>query len=243
MRIVSVFLQIVWLSPRKSGSCPHDKKQKGCDVLASIFIRTILIYLILIFIMRLSGKRQIGEMQISELVTTFLLSELASVPLTNPSTPLLLSIVPIFTIVSAEIIFSYLTTKCTLAKKLLDGKPSLLIKNGKIQKSELQKMRLSLDDLLCELRLKDIGSLSEVDYAILEPNGKISVFPKTSSALSHTLIIDGEIQKDTLKSLKKGEIWLQKLLKEQNITDIRDIFLFSVTDDGTPTIIKKGECE
>ncbi len=211
--------------------------------MASIFIRTILIYLILIFIMRLSGKRQIGEMQISELVTTFLLSELASVPLTNPSTPLILSLVPIFTIVSAEIIFSYLTTKWSIAKKLLDGKPSILIKNGRLQKSELQKMRLSLDDLLCELRLKDIGALSEVDYAILEPNGKISVFPNTASSLSHTLIIDGELQKDTLKNLKKSEAWVNALLKEHNLTDPRDIFLFSVTDDGTPTIIKKGDLE
>ncbi len=216
---------------------------KGSEGLAAIFIRTILIYLLLIFTMRLSGKRQIGEMQISELVTTFLLSELASVPLTNPGTPFLLAVVPILTIVSIEIIFSFMTTKCTLAKKLLDGKPSVIICRGKLQKGELEKMRLSLDDLLCELRLKDIASVSEVEYAILEPNGKISVFPKTSSALSHALIIDGEIQSETLKTLGRNEVWVGALLKEQNVSDRRDIFLLSVTDDGDVTLIKKGECE
>ncbi len=211
--------------------------------MASIFVRTLIMYGILILMMRLSGKRQIGEMQISELVTTFLLSELASVPLTDPAIPFLRALVPIVTIVSAEIILSFLTTKWTLAKKILDGKPSFLIKKGKLQCSELQKMRLSLGDLLCELRLKDIASVSDVDYAILEPNGKISVFPKTGTSLSHTLIIDGEIQKDTLQAIGKTEIWIHALLKEEKLKDIKEIFLLSAADDGTVTVVKKGDCE
>ncbi len=210
--------------------------------MASIFIRTILIYLLLIFTMRLSGKRQIGEMQISELVTTFLLSELASVPLTNPGTPFLLAVVPILTIIAAEIIFSFLTTKWTLAKKLLDGKPSVLVKKGILQKKEMEKMRMSLDDLLSELRLKDISSLSEVEYAILEPNGRISAFRK-EAALSHVLIVDGELQKDGLQEAGRSEAWVRALLKRQAHTSIKDIFLLSVTDDGQITCIRKEDCQ
>ncbi len=216
------------------------KKRKETDM-ASIFIRTILIYLILIFIMRLSGKRQIGEMQISELVTTFLLSELASVPLTSPNTPFLLAVIPIFTIVAAEIILSFLTTKSALMKKLLDGNPGMIIRRGILQKKEMEKLRLSLDDLLQELRLKDIASLSDVEYAILESNGKISVFPKNQAPLSHVLIIDGVIQKNVLSDAGRSETWIMRLLKEQNITDIKEVFLLSVTDDETLTLIRKGD--
>ncbi len=193
--------------------------------------------------MRFSGKRQIGEMQISELVTTFLLSELASVPLTNPAIPFLHAVVPIIIIISAEIIFSFLTTKCALAKRLLDGKPSIIIRRGKIQKKEMEHMRLSLDDLLCELRLKDIASLSEVDYAILEPNGKISVFAKNATPLSHVLVVDGVLQKDILTDMKKSENWVLSFLQAHDITDLGEIFLLSIADDDSYTLIKKGDCE
>lgn len=215
---------------------------KGREFLAAIFIRTILIYLILILTLRLSGKRQIGEMQISELVTTFLLSELASVPLTNPAIPFLHAVVPILTIVCAEIIFSFLTTKWALAKKLLDGKPSIIIKRGVLQKTEMERMRLSLDDLLCELRLKDVSSLSDVDYAILEPNGKLSVFPKNTSPLSHVCVIDGKIQQEALKDTQKNEAWLMNILKKTGVRDVKEIFLLSVSDQEEITIIRNEDC-
>ena len=149
--------------------------------LAVIFIRTIVIYMLLLAVMRLSGKRQIGEIQISELVTTFLLSDIASYPLTDPAIPLLNAVVPIFTIIPLEIIFSFLTTKSAQLKKILDGNPSIIILHGKIQKKEMSHVRLSMEDLLCELRLKNIASVSDVDYAIVEQNGQISVFQKKKS--------------------------------------------------------------
>lgn len=211
--------------------------------MAAILVRTVMIYLTLIFTMRLSGKRQIGEMQLSELVTTFLLSELASIPLTNPAIPFLHAVIPIFLIISMEIIFSFLTTKCVFAKKLLDGKPSVIIRRGTIQKKEMERMRLSLDDLLCELRLKDIASLSEVDYAILEPNGKISVFPKTSAPLSHVLIVDGVLQKDILSEMQKSEAWVTSFLQKQNVCAPKEVFLLSIADDHSFTLIKKGDCQ
>ena len=209
--------------------------------MAVIFIRTILIYILLLAVMRISGKRQIGEIQISELVTTFLLSDIASYPLTNPGIPILNAVIPIFTIIPLEIIFSFLTTKCSTLKKLLDGKPSIVILHGKIQKKEMEHLRLSMDDLLCELRLKSISSVSDVDYAILEQNGQISIFEKKQKPLSHALIIDGTLNTALLKQIGKNKLWVTKMLQAQNVNNFRDVFLLSVTDDGNITLIKQEE--
>ena len=211
--------------------------------MAVIFIRTILIYMLLLAVMRLSGKRQIGEIQISELVTTFLLSDIASYPLTDPAIPMLNAIIPIFTIIPLEIIFSFLTTKSAKLKKILDGNPSIVILHGKIQKKEMSRVRLSMEDLLCELRLKNIASVAEVDYAILEQNGQISVFSKKEEALSHAVVIDGYLNEELLKKIGKTKHWLYQTLQENNIEDLRDIFLLSVTDSGFVTLILQKQTE
>lgn len=211
--------------------------------MAVIFIRTILIYMLLLAVMRLSGKRQIGEIQTSELVTTFLLSDIASYPLTDPSIPLLNAVVPIFTIIPLEIIISFLTTKSARLKKLLDGNPSMIILHGKIQKKEMSRVRLSMEDLLCELRLKNVASVSDVDYAILEQNGQISVFQKTEESLSHAIVVDGILNKALLKKIGKTKHWLYEVMKEKNINDLCNIFLLSVTDSGSVTLIRQNETE
>lgn len=211
--------------------------------MAVIFIRTILIYMLLLAVMRLSGKRQIGEIQISELVTTFLLSDIASYPLTDPAIPILNAVIPIFTIIPLEIIFSYLTTKSARLKKILDGNPSIIIFHGKIQKKEMSRVRLSMEDLLCELRLKNISSIAEVDYAILEQNGQISVFPQQEAPLSHAIVIDGFLNESLLKRIGKNKHWLYQIMQEKNIENLRDIFLLSVTDNGTVTLILQKQTE
>jgi uncharacterized membrane protein YcaP (DUF421 family) len=193
--------------------------------------------------MRISGKRQIGEIQISELVTTFLLSDIAAYPLTNPGIPILNAVIPIFTLIPLEIIFSFLTTKCAPLKKLLDGHPSIIILHGKIQKKEMEHLRLSMDDLLCELRLKSIASVSDVDYAILEQNGQISIFEKNQAPLSHALIIDGTLNTGLLKQIGKNKHWVLEILKSKNIRKLRDVFLLSVTDDGNITLIKQEQTD
>ena len=211
--------------------------------LAVIFIRTILIYMILLAVMRLSGKRQIGEIQTSELVTTFLLSDIASYPLTDPAIPLLNAVIPIFTIIPLEIIFSFLTTKSARLKKILDGNPSFIVVHGKIQKQEMSRARLSMEDLLCEMRLKNIASVSDVDYAILEQNGQISVFQKKDEPLSHAVVIDGILNQTLLKKIGKNKHWLDRIMKEKNIRDLHNIFLLSVTDSGSVTLIRQNETE
>lgn len=211
--------------------------------LAVIFIRTILIYMILLAVMRLSGKRQIGEIQTSELVTTFLLSDIASYPLTDPAIPLLNAVIPIFTIIPLEIIFSFLTTKSARLKKILDGNPSFIVVHGKIQKQEMSRARLSMEDLLCEMRLKNIASVSDVDYAILEQNGQISVFQKKDEPLSHAVVIDGILNQTLLKKIGKNKHWLDRIMKEKNIRDLHNIFLLSVTDSGSITLIRQNDTE
>jgi uncharacterized membrane protein YcaP (DUF421 family) len=211
--------------------------------LAVIFIRTIVIYMLLLAVMRLSGKRQIGEIQISELVTTFLLSDIASYPLTDPAIPLLNAVVPIFTIIPLEIIFSFLTTKSARLKKILDGNPSIIVLHGKIQKKEMSRVRLSMEDLLCELRLKNIASVSDVDYAIVEQNGQISVFQKKEAPLSHAVVIDGILNEKLLHKIRKNKHWLDQILQENKICDLHNIFLLSVTDDESVTLIRQNETE
>ena len=199
--------------------------------------------MILLAVMRLSGKRQIGEIQTSELVTTFLLSDIASYPLTDPAIPLLNAIIPIFTIIPLEIIFSFLSTKSSKLKKILDGNPSFIVVHGKIQKKEMARARLSMEDLLCEMRLKNIASVSDVDYAILEQNGQISVFQKKDEPLSHVIVIDGILNQTLLKKIGKNKHWIHQIMKEKNVSDLRNIFLLSVTDGGSVTLIRQDETE
>lgn len=198
--------------------------------------------------MRISGKRQIGEIQISELVTTFLISDIASYPLTDPAIPMMNAVIPLLTIIPLEIIFSFLTTKCARIKRLLDGKPSVIVRHGKIRKKEMERMRLSVDDLLCELRLKNMASLDEADYVILEQNGQISVFPKKEMPLSHPVVVDGILNEDGLQNAGKDRHWLKEILSARNLK-MEDIFLLSVTYNGKVTLItqkdtaEKGETE
>ena len=190
--------------------------------------------------MRISGKRQIGEIQISELVTTFLISDIASYPLTDPAIPMMNAVIPLLTIIPLEIIFSFLTTKCARIKRLLDGKPSVIVRHGKIRKKEMERMRLSVDDLLCELRLKNMASLDEADYVILEQNGQISVFPKKEMPLSHPVVVDGILNEDGLQNAGKDRHWLKEILSARNLK-MEDIFLLSVTYNGTVTLITQKD--
>lgn len=230
--------------------------------MAAIFIRTLAVYVVLIAVMRFSGKRQIGEMQVSELVTTFLLSNLASAPISNSSVPLLYAVVPIITLICLEVFFSFLTTKITFIKKLLDGKPSIIINKGKLDAKEMCRMRMSVEDLLCEIRIAGYASADELEYAILEPNGKFSFFPREKEkpltkgdlppnslaandgvmGIVHAVIIDGKIVEYALSYAGKSEKWVTTELKKRRVSDISEVFLMTVDDAGKINIMKRKEC-
>ena len=146
--------------------------------MTTIFIRTVIIYVVLLTSMRLMGKRQIGELEISDLITTLLVSEIASLPLTDTSIPVSHAIIPIILLLTFEVISSTLLMKIPPIKKFISTRPTTLIDNGRLCPEQMKKVRLTVDELMSEIRQNGISDIDEVQYAILEQNGKISVIQK-----------------------------------------------------------------
>ncbi len=225
---------------------------RGVNML-TIFIRIILIYALLVGTMRIMGKRQIGELQLSELVTTILLSELASQPITDSQIPFAFALIPIAVLLSIEVILSFAVTKLPFLKPIFDGKPNILISHGVIDQKEVAKVRISLEELLSSLRIEGIGDISEVDYAILEHNGQLSVIPKraaspptaadlktkiSESGIAHAVIVDGVISDFDLELIGKDRDWLSRRLAIKKIS-LDEVYLFTVNDEGKEYLVKK----
>lgn len=195
------------------------------------FIRTVILYIIVIFALRLMGKRQIGELSPSELVVTILISDLAAIPMQDPGISILNGIIPILSLLCLEILISTVLLKSTLARKLVVGSSSILIDNGKIILKEIKRMRITVDELVEELRLKDFPDISYVKYAILETNGKISIIPfpeyanTRSCSMPVTLISDGTLNLSGLNKIKKDRHWLDKELKTHGVNRVTQVLL------------------
>ncbi len=206
--------------------------------MVSILMRTIIIYIILSITLKIMGKRQISELEVSELVSTLLISEIASVTIDDPDIPLLNAIIPILFIFATEVILSTIKNKSERLKRSIEGRPVYIIYKGRLLQSALSENRISINELLSEMRIQGIGDITEVNYAILEQNGSLSILKTSDSSIAHSIIIDGEIIYDTLKSIGYNEEWLNKELKESKAKR-KNIFLMTVTDDGTTNIIFK----
>lgn len=212
---------------------------KGGGNLAAIFIRTLIIYLSLAVSLKFMGKRQIGELEIGELVSTLILSEVAALPIADPDIPLLNAIIPLLLIVCLEILISFIKNKSERLKRWFDGEPVFLIYRGKLIQSELKKNRISINELLCEIRMQGIGDINDVCYAVLEQNGKLSVFQKNSeNKFTHPIIIDNEVNKKNVHMLGYDEKWLKKQLKRHG-AKINEVFLMTVDDSEKISIIRK----
>lgn len=211
-------------------------------ILNALF-RTIFFYFLVVLAYRIMGKREISQLEIIDLIVSILMAELIAISIENMDDSIILTIVPIAALVVLEIVLAKLSLKSRKFNELMSGKPSLLIVNGKIKFKELIKNRYSLDDILLELRQNGIKSLSDVEYAILEPNGKLSVFKynilKTKSDFPLALIIDTVIQEDTLKYLKKDKEWLINKLHNKNIL-LNDVF-YSFYKNNKIYIINKNK--
>ena len=203
-------------------------------------ITTVLIYLLLTFSLRVMGKRQIGELDASELVSTLLISELAAIPIDDPDIPLLNAIIPMLFILSLEIIISTLKNKSERLKSVLDGEPIYIIYKGKLLQNVLKENRISLNELLSEMRIQGIGSIEDIEYGIFEQNGKISLLKKDDTRLAHTVIIDGTVIDTDLKRLGYNGEWINKRLDELNLK-IEEVFLLTVDDDGNVKTIKRSD--
>lgn len=217
------------------------------------FARTVVVYLFLIAVIRFLGKRQLGQMEPSEVVVTMLVADLASFPMEDPQIPLSAGVIPILAVLSLEILLSFMSVRSLKFRKLLCGKPIILIENGQFLQENMRKSRITIDELLSQLRLKDILDPSTVQYAILETGGTLSVFPysqerpapakaagiQVEQELAPVAVVsDGRILSDNLKKAGKNEKWLEKALQKQGAT-LKQTFLLTVDKENKVLFYKK----
>ncbi len=211
--------------------------------LFTVLFRTLFFYFFVLIAYRIMGKREIGQLGVIDLIVSILIAELVAISIEETENPIYLTIIPIALLVILEVLFAYISIKSRKFRTLFDGKPSLIICNGKINYKEMVKQRYSLDDLLVSLRQQGIKDLDMVEYAFLEPNGELSVFKynlfKLKSSYPMPLILDGSIQKGALKRIHKSEAWLKSELKNKNLT-YEDIF-YAFYKNKKIYIIKKTE--
>ena len=207
-----------------------------------ITIRTILIYLLIVFSLRLMGKKQLGELQPSELVTTIMISNIATLALEDSAMPMLMGVVPILMIVSLDVILSGIMLKSRRIRKIFSGTPKVIISNGIIDQGQLKNLRYTLDDVAEAMREQGIFDISQVQYAIVETNGKINFLQKDSTAKNppEMVIKDGEIIKEDLAVTGLGEGWVQKILEENSQT-VTDVFVMTADSEGNPVIVPKNK--
>lgn len=204
-------------------------------------IRTLLIYWLVIFSMRMMGKRQLGELQPSELVTTFLISNLASICIEDTTQPLASSVLPVLIIMAVEIFNSALCYRFPSYSRFLEGKPVPVIRRGKVDQSALASLRISGEDLLCALRAQSVFDPQEVFLALVETNGTLAVYPAPSQSQSQPmlpLVIAGRIQGENLNLLERDRSWLEEYLKKHHL-DLEKVFL--LLDDGKNQLCVRKE--
>lgn len=220
-----------------------------------LVIRTLLLYALVIVSLRIMGKRQIGEMQPSELVVAIMISDLAAVPMQSIDIPLITGIVPVLTLIVAEVFMSFISLKSRAVRRILSGEPSVVIYNGHINEGELGRLRFNMNDLLEQLRINNYPDVSEVECAVMETNGKLSIIPKSGARgvtlndlnikseefeLQYLVLSDGKINKKELGKTGKNTEWLAGELKKRGISE-KKVF-FAIYDRTKGLIIqKKGE--
>lgn len=203
-----------------------------------IIVKTFILYFIIVISYRIMGKKEVGELSIIDLIVTILVAELAAICIEESKRSIFVSIIPILELVIIQIFLSYISIKNNKIRNFLDGKPSVIIKAGKVCFEQMTKLRYSLDDLISQLREKGIKSIEEVDYAILENSGTLSVFQKTKD-YPMPIILDGVIDFEVLKEIKKDKLWIYKLLEKQNLS-LEDVFYAFYKKDKI-YIIKKSD--
>ena len=216
-------------------------------MLSKIIFNAIVIYAVLIVFMRLMGKRQLGELEPSELIVTILISEVSATPVVNPEKSVLCGIVPAVTLFAMELVLSLFMAKSVKVRALLAGKPALLIVHGRIDQSQMRRNRFTPDELAEALRNQGALDLNEVEYAILETDGKLNVVlspasrPVTAGQMNvqaqdagYPLIVinEGRVLTENLKILGKDEKWLEKCLRSQKLSSPRDVYMMTVDMAG-----------
>lgn len=220
-----------------------------------ILIRSLILYILVVFSVRLMGKRQLGELQPSELVITILVSNIATLPLEDTDIPVIVGVTPILALVCFEVIVSWLILRMPKLRKVISGSPKIIISNGKINRNVMRELRFSVDDLMTALRGRDIFDVSEVQFAIVETTGSISVMKKQEKDVPtrddlnisaencdppQVVVSDGKVMQVALKSLGFNEQFVKNTSKKVGIS-IPDIFIMTADSSGNCFISPKKD--
>lgn len=212
------------------------------DYMAVIF-RTIFFYFVVLILYRVMGKREVGQLGIVDLIVSILISQLVAISIENYDETMLISLIPIVLLTLLQLLFAYLALKVPKTRSFLDGKPSVLIKHGRINFKEMCKQKYNLDDLLMQLRENGVRNLEEVEYAILETSGNLSLFKKNilsiPTSYPFAIIVDGRIQDDVLVELKKNREWLFNILDKKDI-ELENVF-YAFYKGNKTFIIKRSD--
>ena len=222
-------------------------------ILLTSVVRCVILYIAVVFAVRIMGKRQIGELQPSELVITFLLSELAALPLQDIDIPLLWGVVPMFLVVALELLMSTLTLKSMKLRKLFYGNPILLIYNGKVNQHELLRTRVSMEDIMEAIRGHGLVRIEDVQFSVLETNGTVSVIPKPQAAppsakdmnvktdaiggIPKIIVMNGRTVPENMVLIEMNQEELDQILDGYNVTK-QEVFMLTVDDERKTYLIK-----
>jgi uncharacterized membrane protein YcaP (DUF421 family) len=226
------------------------------DNLFALFFRVIIFYFVIMTSMRLMGKREIGQLSIFDLVVSVMIAEVSAMALEGPDASILRAVVIISMLVVLQVGMSWLTLKSVKIRYLIEGRPTLIIANGKIRDGEMRRTRYSISDLMTQLREKNISSVSDVEFAVLETTGKLSVFPKSAkvppsagdlgvevprTGLPLPLIVDGQVLDENLESIGKTRFWLKNEVQKYGYSDFKKIFYCSIDNAGELFLDPKDE--
>ena len=219
-------------------------------------LRTLIMYLFVVGALRLMGKRQIGELEASELVVTIIISDIAAMPITNTDVPIAANVIAILMLMILEVVLSFIAFKNPRARRIMYGRPSTFYKDGKFNQKEMESRRFNIADIMEEVRGNGASALSEVEYIVMETNGKVSVVLKSGEGpitpkqlemntepvrMSYIIIDNGKIIHECMKKLGLDEDWLGKKLKEKGLSSAKDVFYLSVDQNtGKTVLIPKG---
>jgi len=212
-----------------------------------IIIRTLILYVAVVTVMRIMGKQEIGQLQPFELVVALMIADLAAIPMQNTGIPLLSGIIPIIVLMACQVVLSYISMKSIKARNIICGCPSVVVANGKLVESELRYQRYNIHDLLEQLRSKNYPNLADIEFAILETNGDLSVIPKSQKralqpddlqiktqyeGMPMALIIDGKVNEKNLRKANLSTDWLRNELLKFGIDDLKKVFFASLDTAG-----------
>lgn len=222
----------------------------------TIFFRAMFIYIIVLFLYRLMGKRQLGEMQPFELVLTQIIADLATIPMSEISVPVLHGIVPVLSLVLLHFLLTFFSSKNTKFAKIFNGKPVIVVNPNGIDHKALKNLNMSVEDVFESMRESGYFSIDQVQYAIMETNGKMSIMPKSEfapltvgdmnieaekSAIPITIITDGKILKENLQIANISQEYVENLLKKENVLRVKDVLLLTIDKNGKVFLQQYGK--